>query len=120
MIKQIFSSILIKKDGKWEHTLSVKKDQYNELMDNLPDGSKIELFIEVSGKKGTHAQLKRIHAMIRQLANDIGDDPISLKADIKEKAMIPGKSFKDCDTEELNSVIQTILSVGDMLGSNLR
>ena len=35
MVKQIFSSILVKKDGKWEHTLSIKKDQYDELLNRV-------------------------------------------------------------------------------------
>ena len=69
--------------------------------------------------KGSNAQLAKIHAMIRQLANDIGEDPASLKEHIKGQAMID-KSFADCDTEELNGVIQTIITLGDWNGSNLR
>ena len=44
---------------------------------------------------------------------------ITLKDHIKDKALID-KSFADCDTEELNSVIQTLLTIGDFNGSNLR
>ena len=76
MMKNLFNSILIKKDiagiGVWKHTVSVKEEEYNKILDDLPEGTKIDMTIEVIGKKGSHAQLKRIHAMIRQLANDTG------------------------------------------------
>ena len=69
--------------------------------------------------KGSNAQLAKIHAMLRQLASDIGEETATLKEQIKKEAMID-KSFADCDTDELNDVIQTILKIGDWSGSNLR
>jgi hypothetical protein len=118
-MKQIFNTILIKRNGKLEHTVKAKEGILNDIIKDIPEGTKIEVFANTIGIKGSNAQLAKIHAMIRQLANDIGDDPVSLKKQIKEQAMID-KSFADCDLEELNSVIQTILKIGDLLGSNLR
>ena len=118
-MKKIFNTILIKRDGKLEHTIKAKEAILDEIIKELPDGIKIEVFANTIGMKGSNAQLAKIHAMIRQLANDIGEDPISLKKIIKDKSMV-NKSFADCDTEELNSVIQSILTIGDFNGSNLR
>ena len=123
-MKQIFSSILIKKDGEMVHSIDAKSMEYQTLINNLPEGGRIEMFIEVSGDKATGAQLKRIHAMIRQLANDIGDDFESMKLQVKKQAGLCAKdgckSFADCDKEELNGAIQSCIAIGDMVGSNLR
>ena len=118
-MKKIYNTILIKRDGKLEHTIQAKEVNLNEIIKELPEGSKVEVFANVIGMKGSNAQLAKIHAMIRQLANDIGEDPITLKETVKDTAMI-SKSFADCDTEELNSVIQALLTIGDFTGSNLR
>ncbi len=124
-MKGLFNSILIKKDGEWKHTLSIKQQEYNDMMDTLPEGTKVDITIEVQGKDATYSQMKRIHAMIRQLANDTGMDFIHLKEEIKDKAglcVVEGncKSFADCDTEELNGAIQAAILLGDFCGSNLR
>ena len=118
-MKKIYNTILIKRNGKLEHTVKAKEGILNDIIKELPEGTKVEVFANTMGMKGSNAQLAKIHAMIRQLANDIGEDPASLKEHIKNQAMID-KSFGECDTEELNSVIQTILSLGDWNGSNLR
>ena len=118
-MKQIFNTILIKRNGKLEHTIEAKGRILNDIIKDIPEGTKIEVFANTVGMKGSNAQLAKIHAMIRQLANDIGEDPVSLKEHIKNQALID-KSFADCDLEELNSVIQTILTLGDWNGSNLR
>ena len=123
-MKGLFNSILVKKDGEWKHSLSIKQEEYNDMMDTLPEGTKVNITIEVQGKDATYAQMKRIHAMIRQLASDTGSDFIQLKEEIKDKAglCIEGKckSFADCDTEELNGAIQAAILLGDFCGSNLR
>jgi len=116
---KIFNTILIKRDGKLEHSIKAKEIILDEIIKDLPEGTKIEVFANTIGMKGSNAQLAKIHVMIRQLGDDIGEDPVSLKKIIKDKAMIT-KSFAECDINELNSVIQTILTIGDFNGSNLR
>ena len=118
-MKVTYNTVLIKRNGKLEHTVKAKEGILNDIIKELPEGTKVEVFANTMGMKGSNAQLAKIHAMIRQLANDIGEDPASLKEHIKNQAMID-KSFGECDIEELNSVIQTILSLGDWNGSNLR
>ena len=59
-MKALFTSILTKKDGEWKHTLSVKENEYKDLMDELPEGTKLNITIEVQGKDATYSQKKRI------------------------------------------------------------
>ena len=123
-MKGLFNSILIKKDGEWKHSLSLKQQEYDKLMKDLPEGTKVNITIEVQGKDATYSQMKRIHAMIRQLANDTGGDFEDLKALVKKNSGLcindECKSFADCDTEELNGAIQATIKLGDFIGSNLR
>ena len=118
-MKQIFETILIKREGKLEHTIKAKEKILNDMIKDLPEGIKIEVFANTMSEKGSNAQLAKIHAMLKQLAHDIGEDPGTLKKQIKNQAMVM-KSFADCDVNELNGVIQTILKVGDLVGTNLR
>ena len=123
-MKALFTSILTKKDGEWKHQLSIKEKEYNDMLAELPDGSKVSLTVEVQSKDATYAQKKRIHAMIRQISNDTGMDFDSLKLEVKERAglSIDGKykSFADCDTDELNGAIQSCIAIGDFVGCNVR
>lgn len=124
MSKQLFNSILIKKEGVWKHTLSIKETEYNNILDELPEGSRIDMTIEVGGKNATYSQIKKIHAMIRQLANDSGGDFDDLKIIVKKNSGLcvndNCKSFGDCDIEELNGAMQACIKIGDFIGSNLR
>ena len=88
----------------------------------------VEIFISISGDNGTNAQIAKIHVSIRQLANDLGYSFSEMKLLVKRKAGLCFnkngteycKSFGDCSKEELNSVIQEIIELGDEVGSNLR
>ena len=127
-MKQNFFSILKKVDGEMIHTIKAKGTLYNNWVKELPEGTKIEIFVSVSGEDGTNAQLAKVHAMIRQLANDIGYTFGEMKLQVKRKTGLcfnkDGqeycKSFKDCSKSELNLVIQELIEMGDFAGVNLR
>ena len=128
MSKQNLFSNLTKKDGKLEYNIKAQEKIYNTFVDDLPEGTKVEIFVSVSGDNGTNAQIAKIHVMIRQLANDIGYSFGEMKLQIKRKAGLCFnknggeycKSFGDCSRDELSSVIQEIIELGDDVGSNLR
>ena len=127
-MKQNFFSILKKVDGELVHTIKAKGTLYDNWIKELPEGTKVEIFVSVSGEDGTNAQLAKVHAMIRQLANDIGYTFSEMKLQVKRKTGLcfnrDGqeycKSFKDCSKSELNLVIQELIEMGDFSGSNLR
>tara|TARA_R110002020_G_scaffold6077_1_gene25410 strand:- start:1695 stop:2078 length:384 start_codon:yes stop_codon:yes gene_type:complete len=127
MKKNLFSN-LTKKDGKLAYNIKAQEKIYNSFVEDLPEGTKVEIFVSVSDGNGTNAQIAKIHVSIRQLANEVGYSFSEMKLLVKRKAGLCFnkngteycKSFGDCSKEELNSVIQEIIELGDELGSNLR
>tara|TARA_R110002050_G_scaffold56705_1_gene127502 strand:- start:3667 stop:4053 length:387 start_codon:yes stop_codon:yes gene_type:complete len=123
----LFSN-LTKKNGKLEYNIKTQETIFKKFVNGLPEGTKVEMFVSVSGDKGSNAQIAKIHVSIRQLANDIGYSFSEMKLQIKRRTGLcfnKGgseycKSFGDCSSDELNSVIQEIIELGDELGSNLR
>ena len=119
---------LTKRDGKLEYNIKAQERIYEQFVKDLPEGAKVEIFVSISGDNGTNAQIAKIHVSIRQLANDLGYSFSEMKLLIKRKAGLCFnkngteycKSFGDCSKEELNSVIQEIIELGDEVGSNLR
>ena len=79
------------KEGELHFPIKAIGTKYKKFLSQLPDDSKIEIFIGVSGDKGTNPQLARLHAMIR-----------------------------DCDKDELNLAIQACVEIGDFNGMQLR
>ena len=127
-MKNNFFSIMKKVGDELTHTIKAKGKLYDTWVKELPEGTKVEIFVSVSGEDGTNAQLAKIHAMIRELANEIGHTFQELKLEAKRKTGLcfnkDGqeycKSFKDCSKQELNLVIQALIEMGDFTGINLR
>jgi len=127
-MKSNFFSIMKKVGDELTHTIKAKGKLYDTWVKELPEGTKVEIFVSVSGEDGTNAQLAKIHAMIRELANEIGHTFQELKLEAKRKTGLcfvrDGqeycKSFKDCSKQELNLVIQSLIEMGDFTGLNLR
>jgi len=127
-MKNNFFSIMKKVGNELTHTIKAKGKLYDNWVKELPEGTKVEIFVSVSGEDGTNAQLAKIHAMIRELANDIGHTFEEIKLEAKRKTGLCFvkdkqeycKSFKDCSKQELNLVIQSLIEMGDFTGINLR
>ncbi len=60
------------KDGKLYFPIKALGTKYRKFFEQLQDNSKLEIFIGVSGIKGSNPQLARLHAMIREIAQEIG------------------------------------------------
>lgn len=127
-MKSNFFSILKKKDGELIHTIKARGTIYKKWIEELPEGTKVEIFASISSEDGSNAQIAKVHAMIRQLANDLGYTFSEMKLQAKRKTGLCWvnngqeycKSFKDCSKSELNLVIQALIEMGDFAGSNLR
>jgi len=110
------------------HTIKAKGKLYDTWVKELPEGTKVEIFVSIAGEDGTNAQLAKVHAMIRELANEVGHTFQEMKLEAKRKAGLCFvrdkqeycKSFKDCSKQELNLVIQALIEIGDFTGINLR
>ena len=125
------NSIFIKlsvKDGELDFPVKIQETRLKAFLKELPDGANMEMFIAVSSEKGTNAQLARLHAMIREIANDIGYTFEEVKLIIKRHTGLCFmkdkvqycKSFADCDKDELNLCIQECIRIGDENGIQLR
>tara|TARA_R110002153_G_scaffold103024_1_gene239993 strand:- start:102 stop:485 length:384 start_codon:yes stop_codon:yes gene_type:complete len=114
--------------GKISYPIKANQTKLNNFLANTPEGARVEIFISVNDGKGSNAQLARIHAMCRQMANDIGYTFEEMKLQIKRKAGLCFmknnteycRSFAKCDAEELNLAIQACIEIGDFAGINLR
>ena len=127
MKDNIFIKLSVK-DGELSFPMKAQETKLNTFLKNLPDDAKLEMFIGVTTDKGSNPQLARIHAMIRQLANDIGYTFEEVKLQVKRKAGLCFtrnkveycKSFADCDEDDLNLAIQACIEIGDFSGVQLR
>ena len=116
------------KEGELHFPIKAIGTKYKKFLSQLPDDSKIEIFIGVSGDKGTNPQLARLHAMIREIAQEIGYTFVEAKIEVKRAAGLCFvrdkqeycKSFGDCDKNELNLAIQACIEIGDFSGMQLR
>ena len=116
------------KDGELHFPIKATGTKFKKFLKQLPDNSKLEIFIGVSGDKGSNPQLARLHAMIREIAQEIGYTFEEAKLNVKRSAGLCFvrdkqeycKSFADCDKNELNLAIQACIEIGDFSNMNLR
>jgi hypothetical protein len=127
MRKNTLMTILEKKNGQIDYVTAADKIKYEAFINNLPEGYKLEVYMEVQSDDGSLAQLAKIHAMIRELSQHIGETFEDMKLIVKRRAgiciekEIEGetflycKSFGKCSKEELSLVIETIVSIGQAI-----
>ena len=116
------------KDGALDFPNKGTKSKFDRFIKNLPDATKLEMFISASSSNGSLPQLARVHAMIREIANELGYTFEEAKLQVKRKAGLcfvknnveHCKSFGKCDKEELNLAIQACIEIGDFGGMQLR
>ena len=63
---------LVVNNGKLDFPSKPQETRFNTFLKEIPDGTAIDIFMGVSTDKGSNAQLARVHAMIRELAQYIG------------------------------------------------
>jgi len=115
-------------NGKIIYPSKANQSKHDNFLAEAPEGARVEIFISVSDGKASNAQLARIHAMCRELANEIGYTFDEVKLYVKKKAGLCFiqddkeycKSFADCDKEDLNLAIQACIEIGDFSNMNLR
>lgn len=127
MKSSLYSRLQVK-NGVLDFPNKAQEKRFYTFLKEIPDGTSIDVFMGVSTDKGSNAQLARVHAMIRELAQYIGYTFEEMKLQIKRKAGLcfvkDGseycKSFAECDRDELNLVIQALVELGDFHGMQLR
>jgi len=116
---------LTKESGKLKFPGDAHQNRYKNFLDSIPEGSKVEIYISIIGDdKPSLSQLSRVHAMIRELALNLGYTFDEMKVVIKKHAgLFDGenvKSFADCTKDDLNLAIQSCIQIGDFNEIQLR
>jgi len=99
-----------------------------EFIKGTDEDDVLQIFISVESRNNSLSQLAFVHAMIRDIAREMGDSFESVKLMIKEKAglLLRTKndvyeiSFADCCVDDLSSVIETSIQIGEDLGIDFR
>jgi len=115
----------IKKNGRLEFTSLSSSKQYELFVSRLPEGQLVECFYEATHDDGTLPQLAKLHAMIKALANHIGETAENMKLLVKDRAGLCivrevsgkeyflAKSFAECSKQELSLAIQAAIEIGE-------
>ena len=104
------------------------KARLQEFIMNLSDDDEIECIIEAVEPNNTKAQLAKIHVMIKEIADETGEDVKKTKKDVKDQCGLTYyvdnikyyKSFADQSTEVLSDVIEKIYLIGSFLNMNFK
>lgn len=92
---------------------------------SLEPGAKVEVFLSQISDDKSLAQLAKVHAMIRELANFTGHSFEEIKNEVKERSglvLVYGtthheyKSFSNCSKDEMSAAIQTCIEIGAGIG----
>jgi len=117
-----------KVNGKLVCVDALMKHRLKEFTDSLSGDDFIECIFEAVEPNNTKAQLAKIHVMIKEIADESGEDQKVTKQDIKDRCglthYIDGKkvykSFADQSREELSNIIEKLYLIGEFLNINFR
>ena len=76
------------KDGKLHFPIKAFQIKYDNFFKQHEDGARVEIFIGVQDGKGSNPQLARVHAMIREIASELGYTFEEVKLQVKKKSRI--------------------------------
>jgi hypothetical protein len=116
----MFSGKFIKKDGKLVFAQPQDKLSYEIFIEKIPEGQKVDMYLDLIGIDHSKAQLAKVHACIRELAKESGYTFDEMKCLVKDNAgltykeglMINYKSFGDCSKDELMLAIEACIKIG--------
>jgi hypothetical protein len=108
----MFSGKLIKTNGKLVYAHPKDKLAYEIFLEKIPEGQKIEMYLDLADADHTKAQLAKVHACIREMAKESGYTFDEMKCVIKDASGIADKSFADCSKDELMLAIEACIQIG--------
>ena len=108
----MFSGKFIKKNGKLIYDSPKDKTSYDIFINKIPEGQKVEMYIDLTDIDKSKAQLAKVHACIRELAKESGNTFDDMKNIIKDESGLKDKSFADCSKTELMLAIEACIDIG--------
>ena len=123
----MFTTKLVKRGGKLVYPDDKSKLNFQIFIDKLADGQQVEVFMGLTSDDASLAQIAKVHACIRTLAQESGYTFDEMKTIIKQQAGLcydaDGaeycKSFADCSKDELVLAIEACIQIGRELNINL-
>ena len=112
---------LVPKDG-------LMKQRLKDFIKSLSPDDVIDTIFEADEPDNTKSQLAKIHVMLKEIADETGEDVKKTKTDIKDQCGLTFyvdhqkkyKSFADLSRKELSDVIEKIYLVGEFVGINFQ
>jgi len=120
-MKQLPMTVLLKmEDGKLVPKRDIDKYTLQNYLKNVEEGTTIQVTYEELSTDGTYAQISKLQACTRELANHLGYSHEEVKDIVKAKAGLYNsdgdvKSFAECSKEELSLAIQAALQLGEQV-----
>ena len=116
----MFNGKFIKRNGRITYASPKDKLAYELFIERLSEDQEVDMYIDLAAKDHSKAQLAKVHACIRELANESGYTFKEMKDVVKKQAGLCSgencyKSFADCSKEELTLAIQACLEIGEDL-----
>jgi hypothetical protein len=108
----MFSGKFIKKDGKLVFAHPQDKLAYEIFLEKIPEGQKVDMYLDLADADHSKAQLAKVHACIREIAKESGYTFDEMKGIIKDASGIADKSFADCSKDELMLAIEACIQIG--------
>jgi hypothetical protein len=108
----MFSGKFIKKDGKLVFAHPQDKLAYEIFLKKIPEGQKVDMYLDLADADHSKAQLAKVHACIREIAKESGYTFDEMKLVIKDASGIADKSFADCSKDELMLAIEACIQIG--------
>jgi hypothetical protein len=108
----MFSGKFIKKDGKLVFAHPQDKLAYEIFLEKIPEGQKVDMYLDLADADHSKAQLAKVHACIREIAKESGYTFDEMKLVIKDASGIADKSFADCSKDELMLAIEACIQIG--------
>jgi hypothetical protein len=116
----MFTVKLVKRGGKLIYPDDKSKLNFQIFVDKLADGQQVEVFMGLTSDNGSLAQIAKVHACIRTLAQESGYTFDEMKRIIKTHSGLcydSGdaeicKSFADCSKMELALAIESCNEIG--------
>jgi hypothetical protein len=108
----MFSGKFIKKDGKLVFAHPQDKLAYEIFLEKIPEGQKVDMYLDLADADHSKAQLAKVHACIREIAKESGYTFDEMKCVIKDASGIADKSFADCSKDELMLAIEACIQIG--------
>lgn len=118
----MFNGKLVKKNGKLSFADDKSRLGYQIFVDKLSEGQTVDVYFDITDNKHSVAQLKKVHACIRELAKESGYTFEEMKVLVKKQSglcieaegVLECKSFAECSKDELSLAIEACSEIGAM------